>query len=213
MNPQTLLNAAKAEMIPEGMSRLWYVIKRTLDKDISGIYQDKLLYLPAGTYTYLYRITDSTLHLEPPGTIVMEDSPYELSKHLNFMMKAQGNVLVTGLGLGCVVRGLLANPTVDHVTCIENSKDVLKLVQPYMPKDRLTIIEADAREWTKQNKRQFDYAWHDLWTDRDKGEPHLDLWHTQIMFSLHGKVKGQGAWGTPRFLKRILRDKRIALIG
>jgi hypothetical protein len=36
----------------------------------------------------------------------MNDFPQELKKHLDFVLRARGRVLVTGLGLGCVVRGL-----------------------------------------------------------------------------------------------------------
>lgn len=137
----------------------------------------------------------------------MEDTPFELKKHLSFMLQAHGRVLVTGLGLGCVVRGLLANPNVDHVTCIERSSDVLKLVEPYMPQDRLTIIQADALEWTKTNKERFDFAWHDIWTDRDQGEPHLDLWHTHLIFNCLDKVGRQGAWNYNRTARRLIARK------
>src|SRR6185369_8969082 len=104
--------------------------------------------LPAARYTYLRFLTDKTLYSEHPGAVVMEDTPFELRTHLGFVMRAHGRVLITGLGLGCVIRGLLENPKVEHVTCIENSKDVLKLVAPYMPTERLEIVEADALEWT-----------------------------------------------------------------
>jgi spermidine synthase len=128
------------------------------------------------------------------------------------MLRAKGRILVTGLGLGCVVRGLLANPAVEHVTCIEKSPDVMKLVAPYMPRDRLTIIQADALEWAKFNEDHFDYAWHDLWTDRDKGEPHLDLWHTRLMFDLIDCVEYQGAWSYDRAAKRLMNRTKVKLI-
>jgi len=134
----------------------------------------------------------------------MEDTPHELGTHLNFILHAHGNVLITGLGLGCVIRGLLTNAAVKHITCIENSKDVLKLVAPFMPQERLTIIEAEALEWTAQNKTVFDCAWHDLWTDRDAGQPHLDEWHLQLLFNCRRNVGAQGAWAFDRTLKKVL---------
>ena len=203
-NRDSFLSAMSADCIPEGRSGPWYILKRLFPIPTSSVRADKEVTLPAGEYTFLYRWTEDTWANEPPGVVVMEDTPFELSTHLGFILQAHGKVLVTGLGLGCVVRGLLANQNVKHVTCIENSKDVLKLVAPHMPKRRLTIIEADARAWTAENRKPFDCAWHDLWTDRSKGEPHLDAWHTEILINCRGTVKRQGAWAFNRNLKESL---------
>ncbi len=143
----------------------------------------------------------------------MEDTHFELQTHLDFVMRACGSVLVAGLGLGCVIRGLLTNPQVYHVTCIENSRDVLRLVAPYMPKERLTIIEADALEWTAQNKTRFDFAWYDLWTDTDSGEPHLDVWHARLLINSRDTVAVQGAWSFDRTIKKLLTRSGFNLVG
>lgn len=213
MQPENLLLAARAEAIPEGWSSLWFIRKAKVTTDTSLDRNGHQIIVPAGIYTHLFRVTDSTLHLDPPGTVVMEDTPVELKTHLPFMMKASGRVLVTGLGLGCVVRGLLANPAVEHITCIEKSKDVLKLVSSYMPQtDRLAIVHADAFEWVAKNKSTFDYAWHDLWTDRDAGEPHLDFWHTQLITNCLDTVKHQGAWKYSRMARSFFKARGINLI-
>jgi len=138
----------------------------------------------------------------------MDDTRPELESHLGFMRQAEGRVLVTGLGLGCVVRGLLAKRSVTAVTVIEKSADVLKLVKPHMPRDEhLEIIHADALTWAGQTDRTFDYAWHDLWTDRTKGEPHLALWHTRLLLDMRDKVTRQGAWDYPRWTRQFLAAK------
>lgn len=207
-----ILTAARADSIPEGWSGLWYIRKGHVPPGHISIWEGNPVSVPAGTYTHLFRVTDETLYYTPPGLVVMEDTPFELSTHLDFMLKASGRVLVTGLGLGCVVRGLLANPAVKHVTCIERSTDVLKLVAPHMPKSRLTIVQADALEWSQTNSQEFDCAWHDLWTNREDGEPHLDYWHTRLMIDCSKHVKRQGAWRMARTVKRLL-SKRIDIIG
>lgn len=120
---------------------------------------------------------------------------------------------MTGLGLGCVVRGLLANPDVQHVTCIEDSDDVLKLVGSHMPKERLTILEADALEWTAKNTEPFDCAWHDLWTDRGNGEPHLDHWHAALLMNCRKTVKRQGAWAFDRQIKKHMIHRGFPWMG
>lgn len=204
MTSSDYLAAMKADAVPAGWSDLWYIIKASFTEPTPSIRHGKPVVLPPGQYTFLYRLTDATLHHDPPGEVVMEDTLFELQTHLGFAMHARGRVLVTGLGLGCVVRGLLANPNVQHITCIEDSDDVLKLVGPYMPKERLTIIQADALEWTAKNQEQFDCAWHDLWTDRGNGEPHLDMWHAQLLMNCRKTIKYQGAWAFDRRAKKSL---------
>jgi hypothetical protein len=213
MNKDDIVNAMKADRVPAGWSGLWYITKTSLTESTPNVRHEKPVILPPGTYTFLYRLTDATLYCDPPGEVVMEDTPFELKTHLGFVMQARGRVLVTGLGLGCVVRGLLANPAVEYVTCVENSKDVLKLVEPHMPKDRLTIVEADALTWTANNKETFDCAWHDLWTDRSQGEPHLDLWHLTLLHNCRRTVKQQGAWAFDKQIKKCLLNRGFQWMG
>lgn len=213
MNKQLYLESMKAGMIPEAWSNLWYVSRISLTESLVTKRHGAQVTLPANDYTFLYRVTDHTLYNSPPGEVVMEDTPMELSTHLGFVMRARGNVLVTGLGLGCVIRGLLENPNVEHVTVLENSVDVMELVWPYMPKERLTIIFADALEWTATNTERFDCAWHDLWTDRDSGEPHLDIWHAALFTNLKKCVKRQGAWAFDRSMKHRLIKKGFPWMG
>jgi hypothetical protein len=204
-----LLAAARASAIPVGESGLWYVRKCVIDRtmilpDGNGVLKP----VPPGSYTMLFRWTTATLH-KGQGECVMNDMLSELNTHLDFMLRAHGRVLITGLGLGCVTRGVLANPAVQSVTVIERDPDVLKLVRAYMPADpRLTIIEADAVKWCEQSTDTFDCAWHDLWTDEGNGEPHLQLVHNDLIIAMRHRVKMQGAWQYPRGIRRIFRERR-----
>lgn len=208
-----LLKAMRADMIPAAWSGVWFVEKMHIPEHRITPRKGKMVVLPAGDYTYLRRLTDSTLYKNQPGEVVMEDTPFELATHVGFIREAFGSVLVGGLGLGCVLRGLLTNPRVEHITCIENSKDVLKLVAPHMPTDRLTIVEADMLVWAKANTEKFDCGWYDLWTNADHGEPHLDVWHAQLFVSLYRTVKHQGAWAFNRSLKKKLLKSRFPWMG
>lgn len=212
MNATDLLKAAKATNIPEGTSGLWSVKKIRIDRPslAKNPRDNRLLEIPPGIYTKLMRVTEATMHLE--GEVVMEDSDFELKTHLDFMLRAFGKVLITGLGLGCVIRGCLANPRVKYVVCVERDPDVLKLVSPHMPKGRLTIIVADAVRWANDSKSRFDCAWHDLWSDEDHGEPHLQLQHSHMMAALADRVQFQGAWNFPREHKRLWRET-IPMVG
>lgn len=206
------LAAAKADAIPEGKSGLWYVQKVPLARDTmvphSTDEPKRYEKLPAGNYTQLRRLTWAEVHIG--GECVMLDTPGELGKHLDFMLRARGRVLITGLGLGCVARGTLANPAVTSVTIIERDPHVLHLVRPHMPIDsRLEIIQADALTWTKNTTETFDCAWHDLWTSADDGEPELQLWHCELIKAMSDRVAFQGAWQFPRWIRRRFRDRGI----
>lgn len=209
-----ILKACRADAIPAGESGLWHVRKIDLSSPFAGEKEGRPIIVPSGSYTQLWRWTDSTLQaaldadgVAPPGELVMNDQEDELLTHMDFMLRAWGRVLVTGLGLGCCVRGLLVNPRVSHVTVIENSPDVLALVRPHMPQtERLSIIEAEALEWTARHGRPFDCAWHDLWTDTDAGEPHLQVWHSKLLVETMPHMKLTGAWAMPRRIRRAWND-------
>lgn len=193
-----MLAAAKASAIPEGKQGLWWVRKVSIALPLEVDHGERKVAIPPGTYTNLYRLTIATLH-RTAGECVMNDMPDELHKHLGFMLRASGRVLVSGLGLGCVVRGLLVNPKVTHITVVEKSSDVIALVFPYMPTDnRLQIIHADVFEFAESTTEQFDCAWHDIWTDESEGEPHLAVAHCKLMALLRDRVTKQGAWAFPR---------------
>ncbi len=218
----TLLQAAKADSIPAGALGLWHIKKLRLARDITAPKDGKMVLIPAGDYTQLWRWTNETVrnYLEDapitfPGELVMTDSPDELNTHLDFMLRARGRVLICGLGLGCVVRGCLANPNVAHVVCIERDPAVIKLVKPHLLDDRLTILQADALSWVRNNigRQRFDCAWHDLWSDPDANEPHLAVNHSQLFVQCHRHVDFQGAWAFPRNQKRIWKRTVGRIIG
>lgn len=200
---ETVLQAAKADAIPAGGSGLWTVKKFSTSKPLSGMRDDERIVIPPGNYTQLFcYVLDKAMSC-PLGDCVMHDTPEELNKHLEFMLRAYGDVLICGLGLGCVTRGTLANPAVKSVTVIENSQSVIDLVWPHMPKDeRLKLVAADARQWIKQCRQKFDCAWHDLWVNQDECQDHLQSWHMELICELAGKVDFQGAWEFPRYFRR-----------
>lgn len=204
-----IVEAALATDIPEGRAGLWYVRKLRLSAETDGYRNNghRKVTIPAGCWTFLERWTNATMDSAEPclGECVMHDTPDEIGTHLEFMLGARGRVLITGLGLGCVTRGCLANPAVKSVTVIERDRDVLKLVAPYMPQDkRLNIVRDDALRWARRSRSVFDCAWHDLWSDPDKREPHLQVTHQKLFCALIGRVRVQGAWQFPRMFRRAM---------
>jgi hypothetical protein len=148
--------------------------------------------------TSLNRWTDATLHLGR-GEAVMSDDPKELRKHLPVVLEARGRVLVTGLGLGCVVRGLLARPQVEHVDVVEVDAGVLEMVGPSFAGDpRVALHHADAITMAWPAGTRWDYAWHDVWGD----SPGTQVLHAHLLDRYEPWTGRQGAWGFPRWMKR-----------
>lgn len=112
--------------------------------------------LPAGEHTVL--LVD--------GAFSMSDAPFVLRNYVPFLEAAAGDVLLTGLGLGCLVRGLLARPAVRSVTVLELHAEVVALVAPHHADPRVEIVRADALAWEPPAGRRWDAAMLDLADDR-----------------------------------------------
>lgn len=98
------------------------------------------------------------------GNVVMSNTPDEIIDHYDFIERANGKVLIAGLGLGMVVKALLEKPEVTKIVVIEKSEDVISLTAKYYLTDsRVTIIHADIFEYTPEEN--FDFAWFDIWND------------------------------------------------
>lgn len=180
----TALQAMRASRIPEGQAGRWTVSR----------HQD---------WTTLRCATEKNVD---PGEVVMCDLLVELLKHMEFIRHAHGRVLVLGLGLGCVVRGLLTRPDVERITLVERSTDVINLVWPHMEHARIELVHAEAEAFLERRAKPYtwDCAWHDLWAD--DGEDHLALIHTRTLLRLRDRVRGrQGAWNYPRWHRRLMR--------
>lgn len=146
--------------IPEGKSGDWQVSKFTVTDDSIGLYNLRLIrngyperVVPPGEYTRLTR----------SGTVVMSDTPAEAHEHYKAFRVAKGSVLLNGLGLGFFLTALLGKADVNHVTVIEKSPDVIKLVTPTFNGRQVRIINADALEWRPDKGTNYDFVWHDIW--------------------------------------------------
>jgi hypothetical protein len=201
-----LISAArvKPHLTPARESGLWTVRHLQLPED--PLFQALTYAMTAGLnvgghYTALTRWTDATLHKQF-GDVVMEDTPRELRKHLPILLNARGRVLVTGLGLGCVVRGLLERPDVHRIDVVEISDDVLRLVGgEFEGNPRVALHRGDAETIRWPAGTRWDFAWHDLWSEH---EP-LDALHLRILARYRDMVGRQGAWGMKRPIKRRVR--------
>jgi hypothetical protein len=200
LSPKAFLAAARVpETLRPQSFGAWTIYRNAVPSNMQK-------FVGGATQTSLHRHTLATLH-RGIGECVMEDSLSELQKHLPIWLAAHGRILVTGLGLGCVVRGLLAADVVENIDVIEIDPTIIAVVGPEFAVDpRVTIHCADALEFDF-GQRRWDFAWHDLWTDEPSGAPKLQCIHAKLMVRCMPYItKRQGAWAFPReILKRVAR--------
>ena len=191
--------------VPLGKSGDYIIEEFTVTEDEASFFNMRQMVkgqgrnITVGTYKRLYRGKSNW------GTVVMSDTPAEKRDHIHFIQKAEGNVLINGLGLGWVIEALFEKQEVRHVTVIEISKDVIKLTGNYLKDkydNKLTIINEDALEYKLKKNEKYDFVWHDIWDDIC-----ADNWET--MTQLHKKYakrcKFQDSWVRDRvkYLRKI----------
>jgi len=156
--------------VPEGVSGCWSITRFSVSKSqylMTGITLRTRAVIP-GDYTRLKR----------GGTVVMSDTPADVRDHNELFSRARDTVqynrqatnytttaLIHGLGLGMALKAIL-DYGIQHVTVVENSEDVIKLVAQHYLDDypgRITIIHDDARTWKPKRGAHWDLVWHDIW--------------------------------------------------
>jgi len=192
--------------VPEGSSGNWRIERFTVSEEEASFqnvrasfsFSSSGQYIESGTYTRLMR----------GGTVVMSDTPSEIRDHIYFIYKANGNVLIGGLGLGVVVEACLEKDEVDHVTVIEISEDVIKLVGGYLKEkygDRFTIIHADLLKWRPDKGQTWDCAWYDIWDNICTDNlPEI----TKIKRKMGRRTSFQEAWREEDLRYRKRQEKR-----
>lgn len=97
------------------------------------------------------------------NTVVMSDTPAEMRDHRNAVRMAKGSCLLNGLGIGMVLKNILAKPEVSDVIVVDLSQDVIDMVSPHYNDPRTTFVCADAMEFTPPKGKRFQMVWHDIW--------------------------------------------------
>lgn len=97
------------------------------------------------------------------GKVWMTDTQFERRTNMEFVLKAQGNVLVAGLGIGLILAPLADSPKVRRITVVEISRNVIDLVSPLFPS--VSTECADIWEWRPQLGAVYDTIYFDIWPD------------------------------------------------
>jgi hypothetical protein len=106
------------------------------------------------------------------GCLVMSDTPMERDSNREVVRQARGHVLIAGLGLGLIVLPILRKTVVSRVTVVEESADVIALVEGPVRRRagstsrKLTVVHADIFDWRPSPaRREFDVIYFDIWSD------------------------------------------------
>ena len=185
--------------IPDGQSGEWEVETKVINEEaakrswLHGLMNGSGRYSPAGTYRgLLYK-----------GEVIMSNTPNEIGDHYPLFRNASGRVLINGLGLGMCIEMIIDK--VDHITAVEISEDIIKLVGLYYKDNpKVEIVHTDAFEYKPEKGIRFNAVWHDVW-------PEICTDNLPEMARLHRKygrlTDWQGSWMKP-YLEREKRKER-----
>lgn len=99
--------------------------------------------------------------------IMMSDTPMERNTNRTFIQRANGDVLIFGLGLGLIIFPLLDDESVKSITVVELYQDLIDVVKPKIKEkdihNKVNIIRGDCfiNEFSKEKK--FDTIYFDIW--------------------------------------------------
>ena len=112
------------------------------------------------------------------GNEWMTLTPVDLDTSDDAIERAHGKVVTFGLGLGYYTYMVSEKESVDSITVVEKSKDVIALFEEYiLPQfthpEKVRIVNADAFEYAEceMPKEKFDVAFVDTWRDASDGAP------------------------------------------
>lgn len=98
------------------------------------------------------------------GTVMMSDTEMEHRTNSWFLLQANGNVLIGGLGLGIVLLVAQAKEVVNFITVVELHQEVIDLVVPQLPlNEKTTVLCGDILKWYPPKGVLYDVMYFDIW--------------------------------------------------
>lgn len=105
--------------------------------------------------------------------VMMSDTPMERNTNKHILQKANGDVLIFGLGLGLIILPLLQKEDVKSIMVVELYQDLIDVVEPILNKNdttgKLTIIQGDCFDIHNHidKEKKFDCVYGDIWISID----------------------------------------------
>ena len=96
------------------------------------------------------------------GEVVMSDTAMEKRTNRDFVVKAHGNVLIGGLGIGLILLAIQDKEDVKQITVVEKNKEVIELVGNQLPlNSKVNIVNDDVFEYKPLFK--YNTIYMDIW--------------------------------------------------
>lgn len=104
------------------------------------------------------------IRLTHNGECVMSDTDMEKNTNRKFCLKAYGDIIIGGLGIGMIIMAIQDKPEVKSITVIEKNQEVIDLVASQLDfNEKVNIICADVFEWKPERGVKYDMAYMDIW--------------------------------------------------
>lgn len=146
-------------ILKEGKSGDYRLDKFEVKKDnLRALFQG----IPIGKYIRLSSIY---------GECIMSNTPMEKRTNREVINKANGDVLIAGLGLGLILLPIQEKENVKSITVVEKSNDIIKLVGNQLDlNNKVKIINDDIFTYESKlsNNTKFDTIYFDIWNEINK---------------------------------------------
>ncbi|MGV0087412.1 hypothetical protein EEAAV_26600 (plasmid) [Rahnella aceris] len=183
--------------VPDGTNGDWAIETFLVSKERS--YHTYIQALHSGWHHFVQ--AGEYKRLVCGSEVVMSNTVMEYVTNMDFIVRARGQVLVNGLGLGTILHPLLSKHAVESVTVIEFNQEVIDLVAPsFLHDPRVSIVKGDAYTYPVE---YYDFVWHDIWSD-------IDPANLALMENLEQRYEGHCGW-QGSWTKELLQNPRYYL--
>lgn len=111
---------------------------------------------------------------------MVDDPPHWRAMEI-YAEHSKGKVLTTGLGLGLILQAMKNNRNIESITVVERSKEVVRLVEPYLPiLPEFVIILDDFHEFLRTDLTPWDTIVVDLWVAHGADEK-LGIYYHEVL--------------------------------
>lgn len=124
--------------------------------------------------------------------VVMSDTSMDRRTNVEVVERAYGHVLIAGLGIGMILRPILASKKVASVTVVEKFAEVIELNRASgfdLGHPKLQIVNADITSWEPGPlPRDWNTIYFDIWNE-------IDTRNLPEMNALHARFESRLAYG------------------
>lgn len=151
------------EVIPEGENDGAKITHRVVAQEEINVQRLRDLMSPGPSWLSNRTSPGTYCVLQVDGSTVMSDTWMERFTNQEIIEKANGDVLIAGLGIGMILTLLEEKDEVNSITVLEKNRTVIDLVAPWFNNLKIDVVHADVFTW--QPTQNFDTIYFDIWPD------------------------------------------------